>query len=50
MADMEYAAQWGRDFIFIWHYQVGGLPYRKVGYCLGKRQAKAKAMSVYHGR
>jgi hypothetical protein len=50
MAYREYAAQWGRDFGFIWHYQVGGLSYRQVGYCFGKRRAKAKAMSVYNGR
>ncbi len=50
METREYAAQWGRDFGFIWRYQVGGLPYLEVGYCWGKRRAKKKAMRIYNGR
>lgn len=49
MATKEYAAQWGKEYAFLWHYQVGGLPYREYGYCWGKRRAKAKAMRVYNG-
>jgi hypothetical protein len=50
MENRIYAAMWGREFLFIWHYQVGGLPYLKTGNALGKRRAMKKALEVYRGR
>jgi hypothetical protein len=43
---VSYAAMWGKNGL-IWHYQIGGLPYRKTGWALTAKRAEAKAKQFF---